>query len=293
MKHWDLARVHLGVQYLLRGAFKKMAIADRMPLWTDPVFANPENYNSGAAWLAMLAYALQAYCDFSGYSDMAVGAAHMLGYKLTPNFDMPYLSRNIAEFWRRWHMSLSSWLRDYLYIPLGGSRAGRWRTYRNLLTVMAVGGLWHGANWNFVLFGVIQGLYLITHRFFHTWCERRPAWNSALQAPAGTVLRVVVTFLAFCLSLVVFRTPSLAAAGTLLWRILTPHAGLGSGQQNLVLLVTAAMLFAIQVISRTIGWKRVAARLPGPVLGMSYAVALTVALVLAPHGGKAFIYFQF
>src|SRR5262245_3893671 len=121
-KRFSWARMQLGVQFFLLGLFKKLAIADRMALFADPVFANPDQYNSGAIWIATLAFTLRIYCDFSGYTDMALGAAHMLGYKLALNFNMPYLSRNVSEFWHRWHISLSSWLRDYLFIPLGGSR---------------------------------------------------------------------------------------------------------------------------------------------------------------------------
>src|SRR5262249_20179954 len=121
-KRWSWPRAQLGVQYLLMGLFKKVAIADRMAAFADPVFANPERFGSGAVWMAMVAYALQIYCDFSGYSDMALGSAHLLGYKLAQNFNLPYFSANMAEFWKRWHISLSTWLRDYLFFPLGGSR---------------------------------------------------------------------------------------------------------------------------------------------------------------------------
>src|SRR6266446_931632 len=172
-KHWDWARMQLGAQYFMMGLFKKLAIADRMALFADPVFADPTVYSRGAVWAASLAYALQIYCDFSGYTDMALGAAHMLGYKLAQNFNMPYLATNVAEFWHRWHISLSTWLRDYLFIPLGGSRGTNAQTNRNLMITMALGGLWHGASWNFVIWGVVQGLMLVTHRVFRDWCEKR------------------------------------------------------------------------------------------------------------------------
>jgi alginate O-acetyltransferase complex protein AlgI len=292
-KRWDWARLHLGAQFFLVGVFKKLAIADRMPLWSDNVFADPTHYNTGAVWLAVLAYALQIYCDFSGYTDMAIGAAHMLGYKLAKNFDMPYLSANIAEFWRRWHISLSSWLRDYLFIPLGGSRGTRWQTYRNLLITMTLGGLWHGANWTFVVWGVLHGLLLIGHRAWQDFCACRPWLSRCLRTPPATVLCVMATFLAVCVGWVFFRATTFGAAATILGRMLVPHAGVGSGQQNLVLIATAVLLFAAQALTWRHGWRPILARLPAPLVGMSYAAVLTVALLLAPNGGKAFIYFQF
>src|SRR6202023_3523817 len=128
----------------------------------------------------------QVYCDFSGYSDLALGTAHMLGYKLARNFNMPYLSSNIAEFWRRWHISLSSWLRDYLFIPLGGSRGSTWKICRNLMITMTLGGLWHGASWTFVAWGVLHGLYLIVQRRFAVFAGCRPRVDAALQSCPGT-----------------------------------------------------------------------------------------------------------
>src|SRR5207245_2807238 len=154
-------------------------------------------YSSYASWLATIAYALQVYCDFSGYTDMALGTAHMLGYKLAQNFNLPYISANISEFWRRWHISLSSWLRDYLFIPLGGSRLALWKTCRNLVIVMALGGLWHGASWHYVVFGVLQGLMLVVHRIFRTFCERRPLLGQLLSAAPGTSMRIAFTFTTF------------------------------------------------------------------------------------------------
>src|SRR5262249_32196511 len=154
-------------------------------------------------------YALQVYCDFSGYSDMALGAAHMLGYKLVRNFDVPYLSANIAEFWNRWHISLSSWLRDYIFIPLGGSRGGTWKTNRNVLITFTLCGLWHGAGWTYVGFGALEGLMIIAHRTFRPWCQRRPLPDGLLQSGPGTALRVAFTFVCFSVSLIVFRAETL------------------------------------------------------------------------------------
>src|SRR2546423_5301358 len=155
-----------------------------------PVETQPRLYSSYATWAATIAYALQIYCDFSGYSDMALGTAHMLGYKLAQNFNMPYGAVNISEFWRRWHISLSTWLRDYLFIPLGGSRGGTWQTCRNLLLTMTLGGLWHGASWTFVAWGVLHGLLLVGHRFFQAACRARPRLDRLLRPEPGTAARV-------------------------------------------------------------------------------------------------------
>jgi alginate O-acetyltransferase complex protein AlgI len=292
-KRWDWARLHLGAQFFLLGVFKKIAIADRMPLWTDPVFANPEQQNSNSIWLAVLAYSIQIYCDFSGYSDMAVGTAHMLGFKLVQNFNMPYLSANISEFWRRWHISLSTWLRDYLFIPLGGSRGSQLATCRNLLITMTLGGLWHGASWTFVVWGVLHGLVLIAHRFFQRFCAKHSWLEACLHSAPGTALRILATFLTVSICWVFFRAATFEAAATMLWRMVVPHEGLGSQQRNLVLLSTAMILVLVHAVVQRGTWKAIGTRLPGPVLGVGYAAALTLAMLLAPNGGKPFIYFQF
>src|SRR5262249_42235247 len=214
-KRWDWPRMQLGVQFFLMGLFKKLAIADRMAIFADEVFQNPDQFNTGACWLAVLAFALRIYCDFSGYTDMALGTAYMLGYKLAQNFNMPYLSANVSEFWRRWHISLSSWLRDYLFIPLGGSRGSKWQIYRNLMITMTLGGLWHGVSWMFVFWGVLHGLYVIVHRVFQEFCKARPRLDALLQSAPGTTVRVMFTFLCVCLGWVFFFTGSIEAEAAL------------------------------------------------------------------------------
>jgi alginate O-acetyltransferase complex protein AlgI len=158
-------------------------------------------------WQAVIAYSIQIFCDFSGYSDMALGTAKMLGFDLPVNFNMPYIAISITDFWRRWHISLSSWLRDYLYIPLGGNRKGEARTYANLLITMALGGLWHGASWHFVIWGVLHGLGLAMHKL---WMKvRKTDGNNA--APGGLVSQVLgwaLTYLFVCIGWVFFRAQS-------------------------------------------------------------------------------------
>jgi alginate O-acetyltransferase complex protein AlgI len=264
-----------------------------MALFADPIFADPACYSSAALWLATLAYALQVYGDFSGYSDMALGAAHMLGYKLTPNFNLPYLAENIAEFWRRWHISLSTWLRQHVFIPLGGSRGGAWRTARNLLVTMALGGLWHGASWTYVVWGLLHGLLLIGHRGFAALCEGRRTVQYVLRSGAGTALRIGVTFFCFCLTLVVFRCTTLGTGATMLGRMLVPCSGWETPLCSRALWLTVLAVVLGHVHALRPVWRHGLERLPAPVRGLGYATALTLALVLAPGPGKAFIYFQF
>jgi alginate O-acetyltransferase complex protein AlgI len=292
-KRFSWGRMHLGALLFLLGLLKKLAVADRMAQFADPVFADPGRYGSPAVWTATIAYALQVYCDFSGYTDMALGTAHMLGYKLAPNFNMPYLSANIGEFWRRWHISLSSWLRDYLYIPLGGSRGRPWRTCCNLLIVMTVGGLWHGANWTFVAWGSMHGVLLIAHRAFRDFSTRRPRLEWLLKTPPGTALCVAATFLAVCAGWVFFRSATFSGAALMFQRLCVPVAGLDVPRPMAGFWWTVAAVVAAHFIGQRVVPGRWLARVPAPVVGLAYGAALTLALILAPGSSKAFIYFQF
>jgi alginate O-acetyltransferase complex protein AlgI len=187
--------VQAGSMLFLSGLVKKILLADNLAVFVDPVFRAPQLYHPVTAWLAVLAYALQIYYDFSGYSDMAVGLAKVLGFDLPINFSAPYAARSLADFWRRWHISLSSWLRDYLYFPLGGNRKGDLRTYANLMATMLLGGLWHGASWNFVVWGGLHGLGLAVQK----WSAARFPRVSLppLIARAITLLFVVLLWVPF------------------------------------------------------------------------------------------------
>ncbi len=291
VKRWSWPRAELGVSLLLMGLFKKMAIADRMAMYVDPVFAHPDAYGSYATWIATIAYAIQIYCDFSGYTDMALGAAHLLGYKLAPNFRMPYLSANVSEFWRRWHISLSTWLRDYLFIPLGGSRGSWWRTARNLLITMTLGGLWHGASWTFVVWGLLHGLLLIAHRGFQAICG--PRLSRLLQTSGGTIVRVGLTFVAVCVGWVFFRATTFATASTMLRHLFVPADGLPTPIPTGAFWTLIGVVALAHAVGKVGGWGAVSSRLSSWAIGFGYAMALTIALLLAPNGGNVFIYFQF
>jgi alginate O-acetyltransferase complex protein AlgI len=187
----------------LTGFIKKACIADNLALIADPFFLNPEAYGLLQSWIAVAAYTAQIFCDFSGYTDMAIATAGMLGYKLIDNFDSPYIATSITDFWRRWHISLSTWLRDYLYISLGGNRKGAVRTYMNLMLTMLLGGLWHGAAWNFIIWGGLQGAALIFHRLYRT------AMADKFRVP--TLIGMMITLAFVMLAWVPFRASDLAS----------------------------------------------------------------------------------
>jgi alginate O-acetyltransferase complex protein AlgI len=219
----DWHRTVSGMRIILLGVTKKMLIADRLSMYVDLVFAKPALYSPSAVLTAVISYSIQIYCDFSGYSDMAVGVARIIGFDLPANFAMPYLSRSITEFWRRWHITLSEWLRDYLYIPLGGNRRGRARTYANLMVTMFLGGLWHGANWTFVVWGLLHGVGLAAHKF---WLERTSkAGGPRSDGPAARVVGWLATMTFVSVCWIFFRSPNFDVA----WTVLRKLAGLAPG----------------------------------------------------------------
>ncbi len=203
------------------GLFKKAIISDYISLnFVDRVFDDPLLYSGFESLMAIYGYALQIYCDFSGYSDMAIGLALMLGFSFPKNFDAPYKSATITEFWRRWHISLSSWLRDYLYISLGGNRHGKVRTYINLLITMLLGGLWHGAAIRFVLWGALHGTALALHKIWLTLVPSAKASGSEMSL-TGRILGMVLTFHIVCLGWLLFRADSMATVQLMLTQIFT------------------------------------------------------------------------
>ncbi|MBK8477069.1 MAG: MBOAT family protein [Opitutaceae bacterium] len=205
--------VREGLVRFLYGLGKKVLLADHVAKLADAVFALPAGrLDASAAWLGMLAFSLQIYFDFSGYSDMAIGLCRMLGFRLRENFRMPYLAENFTDFWRRWHISLSTWIREYLYLPLGGNRGSTARTYGNLCLCFVLSGLWHGAAWTFLAWGVFHGIMLTADRaFWLRWQQRLPR-----------LARIALTFLLVSLSWVVFRAADFASAGRLLVALVTP-----------------------------------------------------------------------
>ena len=215
-----------GLWLIATGLAKKIVIGDYLSLnLVDRVFDNPERYSSIEVLVGIYAYAIKLYADFSGYSDVAIGSALLFGYELPQNFDAPYTAHNLQDFWRRWHISLSTWLRDYLYVPLGGSRHGAWKTYRNLMITMVLGGLWHGASWNFVIWGGLHGLALAGTRM---WQRSRIAGTGREEkSPRGVrhVIAVVLTFHYVCFAWIFFRAPTFDHAMVTIGRLLKLTGG--------------------------------------------------------------------
>jgi len=281
--------VFLGFRQFTIGLFKKVFIADHIALYVDYVFANAGAFDAVSTWLAVLAYGLQIYCDFSGYSDMAIGAARVMGYHLPTNFRLPYLATSVTDFWHRWHISLSTWLRDYLYIPLGGNRKGRRRTYVNLFVTMVLGGLWHGAAWTFVVWGAIHGLMLMAEK----WLRPRLA-PLGESGPAMRVSKIVGWFLTMLVvfnAWVFFRAASFEQA----FRMLRQMYAFGGGVawfepftiSILVLVSVISVLFAARVVSlQRLAYDRLAT--PVVLFSMWWLV-----LVFPVEGFQPFVYFQF
>lgn len=278
---------------ILGGLFKKMVIANWLAEHlADPVFAMPESYVGIDIVLGVYAYALQIYCDFSAYSDIAIGCALLLGFHFPINFHAPYFSVTLQEFWRRWHISLSSWLRDYLYIPLGGSRSGAWRTRVNLFLTFLLGGLWHGAGWTFVLWGAYHGAYLSLERMVRklSGLPEKPSENPAFL---WAVLGRIWIFQVVCFSWILFRASNLLIVRDILGNLCrwSRHSELFSAKAFVVLVIGFLIQFLDGRRLRRV-WDEVN-RWPVWIQGAAAAVILTIILGIGPTGVAPFIYFQF
>jgi alginate O-acetyltransferase complex protein AlgI len=271
--------VALAVPLLVSGLVKK-TIGDNLAPTANAVFAQPGEFSTVSVWVGIAAFAFQIFFDFSGYTDLALGSAHLLGFRLPLNFNWPYRAGSIQEFWRRWHMTLSRWLRDYLYIPLGGSRHGPARTYAALMITMLLGGLWHGAGLTFIVWGGWHGLGLVVHRLF------RSRWP---ELPIPATAAWVVTFGFVLVGWVFFRAESMSSALTILRHAFVPHGG-----ANVSVVVAAACL--VLIAGQWPGWAR-AYRLAAPPRSMrrylSYGVAILACILILPVASVQFIYFQF
>ncbi|MBE7056796.1 MAG: MBOAT family protein [Ruminococcaceae bacterium] len=283
-----------GIQIFTIGLFKKLVIADNLSVFVDDVFSKPLAFSSLSVILAVISYSIQIYCDFSGYSDMAIGVAKCFGYDFERNFNVPYLSKNVSEFWKRWHISLSSWLQQYLYISLGGNRKGKIRTYINLLLTMVLGGLWHGASYNFIIWGLLHGLALCAHKFY---AKVNKPWKPNVVTK---MLSVLGTYCFVCVCWVFFRAETLTLAMNVLGKMFIWTPG--------IVQVFSWTIFAVAVIivshgvvcfrKRKLDLDRVEGYYPVVNLNTVWGLTLFfvfwgIILCLAYTNANPFIYFQF
>ena len=279
------------VLLILGGLFKKVAIANYIATdLVDPVFFDPGRYGALDRLFAAYGYAVQIYCDFSAYTDIAIGLAALLGYRFPLNFDQPYRARSLREFWRRWHISLSSWLRDYLYRPLGGNRGGRWFTARNLMIAMLLGGIWHGAALKFVAWGALHGIGLIVERWLGRWSDT--GLGRFVRSRLGQVLCLLLVFHIVCLSWVLFRAANFDTVVVYLTQAAGDDAELQIAPFTLALVVLGLALNAIprQMAGRLAGY---AESWPSWTWAVLAGAGIAAIDALGPDGVAPFIYFQF
>lgn len=282
-----------GIAYFLLGAVKKIVISDQISPHVEMIFANPSAYDAPTLLLAAAGYTVQIYCDFSGYSDMAFGCARILGYWLCENFRMPYSATNVTEFWRRWHIALSTWLRDYLYIPMGGNKLGRLLTYRNLMITMLLGGLWHGASWNFVFWGGLHGCALACHKLWGEvggtdWIESRPAIRT-LWRPFAWLLTMSVVLVGW----IFFRGESWSDSCVYVSRIAHWNRDGVRFASPYILAALVPVVITHLIIPKDFDWS---ADIPHRSVGtraIAYGSLLFLLVCFGATGATPFIYFQF
>ncbi|MBK9145620.1 MAG: MBOAT family protein [Candidatus Melainabacteria bacterium] len=301
---WDY--LDEGMQLILMGLAKKVLLADNLALVVQAGYAHPENFTSLDLWLCTYAFAFQIFFDFAGYTDIARGSAMLFGYKVPINFNLPYIASNVADFWHRWHISLSTWLRDYLFIPLGGSRGGTLLTYRNLFITMALGGLWHGAAMHFLLWGVYQGLILIAHKEYRRLLDFLKVSEKLDKSKVYHWLSVAATFHLVCIGWVFFR----ADTGAIAWQILAKMAmapvdlfSMSLSQLEVLkirdpiifpsLLILLPLLMLSHLVVNWLNDKSFYQKPPWAVQVGVMVVLMCVLTIFSPDSSPRFIYFQF
>jgi D-alanyl-lipoteichoic acid acyltransferase DltB (MBOAT superfamily) len=301
---------HNGITLILQGLFKKVALSDNLSPIVSAGYAHVHNLSTLDAWLAATGFTILVYLDFSGYTDMGRGSAMLLGFSLPDNFALPFFATSLIAYWRRWHISLSSWLRDYLYIPLGGNRVSRMRKHINLFITMTLGGLWHGAAWHYVIWGAMHGLMLGVNQEYDAAVKGKSAFEKLHASVWGKLLGVFITFQSVNFSLVIFRSSSLEQAFVVYGRMLTPHAAVGEPLVNMLCISTLPVaLFAyvmyfllsngdrlpvMQNFKAYLGSRAALASVCGwPTRIAIYAGSFLAAIGFSPSNASPFIYFQF
>ena len=286
-----------GLRQILWGLFKKIVIADNCAEYANSIFNNYSDQSGSTLFLGALFFTFQIYCDFSGYSDIAIGAARLLGIELLKNFSFPYFSRDIAEFWRRWHISLTSWFKDYLYIPLGGSRGGLWLRLRNIFIIFLVSGFWHGANWTFIVWGIINAVY-----FIPLFLLKKNRTNLDVVAQGRYLpsvkefLQMSVTFSLVVIAWIFFRSPNLADAINYLSNIFSvsffDQPVLSEGAIPLLFIITMFMIIEWLGRENHYAIETIGIKLPFPVRWTFYFIVVSALFIYSGHQ-QQFIYFQF
>lgn len=282
---FDSANAVVGLRYILWGMFKKVAVADVLAPYVGRVYAAPQDFTGPPLTFATILFAFQIYCDFSGYSDIAVGCAKIMGVDLTKNFDRPYFARSVSEFWRRWHISLSTWFRDYVYVPLGGSKGSTKTFVIAIIATFLLSGAWHGANWTFIVWGLIHGIAVVASRL-------------GKQSEKPGLLAIPVTFLIVCVAWIMFRSETLPSAVTYLSRLGTGWAHPGSAFGVPIPFPTTgiagiALILVIHFFGKTDSLEGVLVKWPLPVRWGLYYTLIFWTAWFGAYGGDAFIYFQF
>jgi len=296
---FDYERVVNGLKLILWGFFKKLVIADRLALYVGAVYNNPTHHTGLSFIMATIFFAFQIYCDFSGYSDIAIGAAKVMGFKLMTNFNRPYLARNISEFWQRWHISLSTWFKDYLYIPLGGNRVSVPRWYFNLFFVFLISGLWHGANWTFIIWGALNGFYLvfaIVSRGIRNRIAQLVGLNKLPRI--NRTIEVATTFMLVCFAWIFFRANSLADSFLIIKNIFNLKGPLffDSADPSSFVFSVFGICMLLMIELKQEYYKGKFSLFNNPhwlIRNLSYAVLIILILLIGVFDGGQFIYFQF
>jgi len=281
-----------GLRLILWGMFKKVVVADSLALQVDFYFNNYQTLNGGLLLLGLIYFSFQIYCDFSGYSDIAIGIAKLFGINLMKNFKYPYFSRNIAEFWRRWHISLSTWFRDYMYIPLGGSKMGKWKSIRNIFIIFIISGFWHGANWTFIAWGICHGIiYIPFFLFGHNRIYKENSIYEKRWFPSFTeLIQIVVTFLFITLSWVFFRSENIIISFEYLFNLITKFTMpiIDSHNISIILLLLFMEWTFYKNKIDVLNYKSKIIRI------FTYILISNLCLInLIETSNKSFIYFQF
>ena len=280
-----------GLRLILWGMFKKVVIADSLAPMVNDIFENYQDFGGGTLWLGAIYFSFQIYCDFSGYSDIAIGTSKLFGFELMSNFKFPYFSRNIGEFWRKWHISLSTWFRDYLYIPLGGSKEGKWKSLRNIFIIFLVSGFWHGANWTFVIWGLFHAVLFIPSFVLKTnrkYVSSIIAEKSILPSPKEAV-QVLTTFILVTIGWVFFRSETIDDSFNYFCKLFLDFDFPGSKRQGLIYLI---VFISWEILLRKD--ERIVLNFRSKILRQGTYVILLILVIIHSFGTKqSFIYFNF